>query len=85
MNMENIISSDPLILDYSQMSDEGFEWMHITPILRVPDDISQGVEGLCRAGAFGRLLHVLSIHDAPVPQVVKVIKDPEAELTYELR
>lgn len=81
----NIISKKPLILDYSNLSDTGFMHMHVTSILRDPDDISKGVYGLCRAGAFGRLVHVLTRAGASEPTIVKVINDPEAELTYELQ
>lgn len=64
------------------MSDEAFMWMHVTPILVEPDDLSRGVYGLCRAGAFGRLVHIITSAGAPEPKVVKVINDPEHELTY---
>ena len=80
----NIISEKPLILDYSKISDDGFMHMHVTSILRNPNDMSKGVNGLCRAGAFGRLTHILQLAGAPEPIIVSVINDPEAELTYEL-
>ena len=57
-------------------------WMHVTPIMVDPDDIMQGVYGLCRAGAFGRLVHILTTAGAPIPKIVKVINDHESELTY---
>lgn len=78
----NIISKNPLIVDYSHLSEEGFMWMHVTPILVDPDDISKGVYGLCRAGAFGRLVHILTREGAPEPTIVKIINDAETELTY---
>lgn len=81
----NIISRTPLICDYSHMSEEAFMWMFVTPILMDPDDITQGVYGLCRAGAFGRLVHILTRAGAPEPKIVNVINDPEHELTYELQ
>ena len=56
--------------------------MHVTPIMVDADDITQGVYGLCRAGAFGRLVHVLTRAGAPIPKIVKVINDAECELTY---
>ena len=80
----NIISNNPLILDYSKMSEEGFIHMHVISILRNPKDMSEGVNGLCRAGAFGRLTHILQLAGAPEPIIVSVINDPEAELAYEL-
>jgi|TARA_B110000914_G_scaffold142759_1_gene124982 hypothetical protein len=80
----NIISEKPLILDYSKISDDGFMHMHVTSILRNPNDMSKGVNGLCRAGAFGRLTHILQLAGAPEPIIVSVINDPEAELAYEL-
>lgn len=80
----NIISDKPLILDYSNLSETGFFHMHVSSILRDCNDISKGVNGLCRAGAFGRLTHILQLAGAPEPIILNVINDPEAELTYEL-
>ena len=80
----NIISDKPLILDYSNLSEIGFIHMHVSAILRNPNDITEGVNGLCRAGAFGRLAHILQLAGAPEPIILNVINDPEAELTYEL-
>lgn len=80
----NIISEKPLILDYSNLSEIGFIHMHVSSILRDPNDMSKGVNGLCRAGAFGRLTHILQLAGAPEPIILSVINDPEAELSYEL-
>jgi hypothetical protein len=80
----NIISEKPLIVDYSDMDDKSFMHFHVTDILRDSDDASKGVYGLCRAGAFGRLVRILTRAGAPEPTIVNVINDPEAELTYEL-
>ena len=80
----NIISEKPLILDYSNLSEIGFIHMHVSSILRDPNDMSKGVNGLCRAGAFGRLTHILQLAGAPEPIILNVINDPEAEMTYEL-
>jgi len=80
----NTISDTPLIMDYSNLSDAGFMHMHVTAILRNPEDITKGVNGLCRAGAFGRLAHILQLAGAAEPKIVNVINDPESELTYEL-
>jgi hypothetical protein len=79
-----IISDKPLILDYSHLSEIGFFHMHVSAILRNPKDLSEGVNGLCRAGAFGRLAHILKLAGAAEPIIVNVINDPETELTYEL-
>ena len=84
MNTTTIISNKPLLVDYSNMDDDAFIYMFVTPILRDPDDMSQGVYGLCRAGAFGRLVYILTKAGAPEPKIVKVINDPEHELTFEL-
>lgn len=73
-----------MLVDYSNMDDDAFIYMFVTPILRDPDDMSQGVYGLCRAGAFGRLVYILTKAGAPEPKIVKVINDPEHELTFEL-
>ena len=79
-----IISNKPMLVDYSGISDEAFFAMFVMPILKDPEDISQGVYGLCRAGAYGRLVYVLAKSGAPEPKIVKVINDPEHELTFEL-
>lgn len=83
--MKTIISEDPFILDYSHQSDDDFIHHHLAPILKQDGNIKSGVNGLCKAGAFGRLMLMLYINEAPQPKIVKVIKDPESELTYELQ
>ena len=80
--MMNIISKKPLILDYSWQSEEGFMHLHLATNLRDPNDVSKGVDGLCRAGAFGRLAHILATHGAAEPKIISVISDTEVELTY---
>jgi len=80
----NTISDKPLIIDYSNLSEIGFIHMHVSSILRNPNDITEGVNGLCRAGAFGRLAHILQLAGAAEPIILDVINDPEAELTYVL-
>jgi hypothetical protein len=80
----NIISEKPLIVNYSNMDEDSFMHFHVNDILRDSNDVTKGVYGLCRAGAFGRLVHILTRAGAPEPTIVNVINDPEAELTYEL-
>lgn len=78
----NIISKSPLIIDYSHLDHDSFTWLHVKPIMVDSEDITKGVYGLCRAGAFGRLVHILTRAGAPEPKIVKVINDHESELTY---
>ena len=85
MIMMNTISDKPLILDYSDMSHEGFMHFHVNSILNDSNDISKGVNGLCKAGAFGRLSYLLATHGAAEPKIIKVINDPEVELTYVIK
>jgi len=85
MNMMNTISNKPLIIDYSDMSHEGFMHFHVNSILNDSNDISKGVNGICKAGAFGRLAYILATHGASEPKIIKVINDPEVELSYVIR
>ena len=76
------MSTDPFIVDYSHQDDKTFIYHHIQDILDKPGDLSSGVNGCIRAGAWNRVCEILQRYGAPKPRIVETINDPEVELTY---
>lgn len=82
MLMNMTITSKGMIVDYSHQSEDDFIYHHIQDILDEPGDLSSGVNGCIRAGAYERVCSILRRHGAPKPRIVETINDPEVELTY---
>lgn len=81
MNMKTM-NTDPFIIDYSYQDDETFIHQHIKDLLDEPGDLSSGVNGCIRAGAWNRVCEILQRNGAPKPRIIHTINDPECELTY---
>lgn len=76
------INKEPLIVDYSEQDLDYFIDQHISALLDKPGDLSSGINGCIRAGAYDRVCSILAAHGAPEPKIVKTINDQECELTY---
>ena len=70
------------IANYDNLEKSKFIHDHLESILVTSGDLSSGIRGCIKAGAWNRANKILSASGAPKPIIVQVINDPEVELTY---
>lgn len=80
--MYNTYTYNTYIANYDDADRSKFIYDHLESILVNSGDLSSGVRGCIKAGAWNRAKKILSSSGAPRPVIVQVINDPEAELTY---